>query len=111
MISESLPRHTYTIVHCQVEKETKLIVIAINGHYFMNITELELEDPFINKFKRFIPASSTERNVFIDGHIAHVRQTIIKIPNHSFLYYVMFISHCSSYSINHFPTKFKGILL
>ena len=51
MISESLPRHTYTIVHCQVEKETKLIVIAINGHYFMNITELELEDPFINKFK------------------------------------------------------------
>ena len=73
MISESLPRHTYTIVLCQVEKETKLIVIAINGHYFVNITELELEDPCINKFKRFIPAS-TERNVFIDDHIAHVRQ-------------------------------------
>ena len=79
-------------------------MIAINGHYFVNITELELEGLFLNKFKRLIPASSTERNVFIDGHIAHVKQTIRKLPNHSFLYYVMFIPHCSSYSINHFPT-------
>lgn len=87
-----------------MEKETKLIVIANNGHYFVTITALELEDLFINKFKRLIPASSTERKELIDGHIAHVRQTIRKIPNHSFLYYVMFIPHCSSYSIDHFPT-------
>lgn len=68
-----------------MEKETKLIVTANNGHYFVNITALELEDLFINKFKRLIPASSTERKEFIDGHIAYVRQTIRKIPNHSSL--------------------------